>query len=261
VNEARVVAPARGQTRADPVALAEDLLARFRIESPREIEVELMAWHLGASVVWRDAGSADARVVCAGGRAYIAVAKEARGTPRARFSIAHELGHWLMHRDLDAIARIHGRAPSEERDFAAERDADRFGSHVLVPGALAAPMCKAVARPSLADVGDLAWTFRVSLSVAGQRWPRMTDAPCAFFEARAGILRRVRRSTAFGGVAVERRAIEEGTLAHDVLRGAAEPGARVHEAAWGAAKAGRAIVEECVAAAPGVVVGWLAHEA
>jgi hypothetical protein len=248
--------------RPDPVALAVALHARFGILSPPEIEVELIAWHCGARVVWRHAGSADARVVLSGERAFLAIAAEARGTPRARFSIAHELAHLLMHRDFDAIARIHGGARTEGREFRVEAEADRFAAELLVPRALAEPRCLAVLRPTLDDVGALAREFRVSLTVAAKRWPSVTRAPCAFFEARGGVIRRAVRSPAFRGVAVERRALQEATLAHEMLRAGAQVGAsgrRVHDVAWGSRALRAPIVEECVAAAEGVVIGWLSH--
>jgi hypothetical protein len=165
-----------------------------------------------------------------------------------------------MHADFDAIARLHGGARTERREFRVELEADRFASELLVPHALAAPYVLGVARPTLDHVGDLAREFRVSLTVAAKRWASIAQAPCAFFEARGGVVRRAVRSATFRGVAVERRALEEGTLAYEMQRAPSASGRRVHEATWGSFAIGRAILEECVPAAEGVVVGWLSHD-
>jgi hypothetical protein len=76
----------------DPIAAAPVLHARFHLTSPDRIRVELIAAALGAYVIYGEAGSADARVVRAGGVAYFCVAREHRDTPRARFSIATSWG-------------------------------------------------------------------------------------------------------------------------------------------------------------------------
>jgi hypothetical protein len=250
------------EARVDPITVARGLHARFEIQKPSDIEIELIAWRCGATVLWRETGSADARVTLSGGRAYLAIAEHARGTTRARYSVAHELSHLLMHRDFDAIARIHGGARTARREFRVELEADRCASELLLPTALAAPVCVAVAQPTLDDVGALAATFRVSLTVADLRWPTMTRAGCAFFEAKAGIIKRVVRSEGFRGVAVGRRELEPQTLALEMLRAGSAASAyarRVHDAAWESGALGGPIVEECVPAADGVVLGWLRH--
>ncbi len=244
--------------RPDPVALARALHARFGIQAPHEIAIDLMAWHCGARVLYRPTGSADARVVRAGDKAILAIALGARDTPRARFSIAHELAHHLMHADYDAIARIHGAPRSSEREFAVEREANLFASEILVPRSLAEPLCRD-AHPTLDAVGALARSFDVSLTVAAQRWAQLAHTGCAFVESRGGVIRRAIRSEAFRGVAFARRALEEGTLALEMHRLGGAGGARLHDAAWGSLP----ILEECVplgdGAPGGPVLTWLSH--
>ncbi|HEY2510077.1 MAG TPA: ImmA/IrrE family metallo-endopeptidase [Polyangiaceae bacterium] len=247
----------------DPVAAAAALHARFGIREPCELAIEEMAWHCGATVLWRDAGSADARVVRSGDRAYLAIGKRARGTPRARFSIAHELAHLLLHADFDAIARIHGGARETRREFKVEYDADRFASELLVPAFLARRRCEATLRPTFDDVAELAREYGVSLTVAAKRWPKLSSAPCASFEARRGVLRNVVRSSSFRGDAIGGRELREGMLAREILeQGDAVDGIRrrVHDRRWGSGWLGTPIVEECVRVADGVVLGWLWHE-
>jgi hypothetical protein len=244
--------------RLDPVVVARDVLARLDVCAPREIRVDLIAYHLGAITHWRDAGSADARVVRAGERARLAIAKHARGTPRARFSIAHELGHVLLHHDYDSIERIHGAPRLRGRDFVVENEASKFAAHLLVPTSMAHAMCVA-SPPTLDEVGKLARAFDVSLSVAAQRWAEMSPAACAFVESKGTRIARVVRSRAFRGVAVQRRELEDSALAREVARGAAL-GSRADGAAWGATR-DRPVIEECVPLHDdGGVLTWLWHE-
>jgi hypothetical protein len=249
----------------DPVAVARALLARFDIRHPREIAIDLIAYHSGGLVLPRATGAADARAVRRGARAILAISPEALGTPRGRFSIAHELGHLLLHADHDAIARIHGAPRTSGREFKVEREADLFASEVLVPTDLAAPTCERE-TPSLDAVGALARSFDVSLTVAAKKWARLARAGCAFVEARDGKCARVVRSAGFRGVAVERRALEEGTLALEMLRTGGAGGRRVHrerDQRWGSALSDGEVIEECVAlregGGPGPVLTWLWH--
>jgi Zn-dependent peptidase ImmA (M78 family) len=247
----------------DPIAAARAVLARFDIRSPREIKIELIAYHLGAIVVGRDTGSADARVVRSGTRAFFAIAKEAIRTPRGRFSTAHETGHHQLHLDYDAIARIHGAARTSSREFKVELEADRFASEILVPTMFAMPMC-ALVTPTLEAVGCFAREFEVSLTVGAKKWASLAQTGCAFVESRGDRIKRVVRSSGFRGVAVERRLLEEGTLALEMGRTNGEGGMRVHSSAsqkWGSLLAGTDVIEECVPLGEGgKVLTWLWHE-
>jgi hypothetical protein len=71
-------AATRSTPRPSPRDVARELHALFRIEAPSEIEVDLIAWHREARVLWRPAGAADARVVRSGSRAILAIAAHAR---------------------------------------------------------------------------------------------------------------------------------------------------------------------------------------
>lgn len=251
--------------RIDPIAAARALLARLDIRAPHEIKVALIAYDCGALVLPRTSASADARVVRSGSRAIIAIAPEAMGTPRGRFSIAHELGHYLMHPDCDAIARIHGAPRTSGREYLAEREANLFGSELLVPCALAEPLC-AHETPSLDAVGAFARTFDVSLTVAAKKWAPLARTPCAVVESKGDTITRVLRSGAFRGIAFGRRKLGEGTLALEMARVGGAGGKRVHDEAacrWGSALSDADVIEECVPLGDGSpgggVLTWLWH--
>ena len=73
---------------------SELLLQDPGVTEPSEIDLEAIAYFVGARVRFRDLEGCDARIVGLGDRAVITVNKLS-SYRRQRFSIAHELGHWL----------------------------------------------------------------------------------------------------------------------------------------------------------------------
>jgi Zn-dependent peptidase ImmA (M78 family) len=97
----------------------------------------------------------------------VAVVNKNQSINRRRFSLAHELGHFVLHRDgsvLETTVSIDAPPPGESgREVAsiAEREANLFAGELLVP----IEFLKEHFRPGMtaADVGKL---FEVSESVA-----------------------------------------------------------------------------------------------
>lgn len=85
-----------------------------------------------------------------------------RGIPRTRFTVAHELGHVVLHGD-----ELEGLDEPPEGDHAEvlERQANRFAAHLLIPDA-------ALKRLSTRGppVEALASQFGVSAMAAQRRW-------------------------------------------------------------------------------------------
>lgn len=98
---------------------------------------------------------------------------------RARFSFAHELGHYFLdwHRTaLDRGVPSHGsKADFESGNLAAEREADMFAAHLLLP----ALQVKKVARHQIdaAEIMRLAELFCASLSATAIRCTQLDLAP------------------------------------------------------------------------------------
>src|SRR5262249_13952693 len=79
------------------VSAAERVLMQLGILDPRDIDLDAIAWHLGAAVKYRHMDTADGTIVGSSKRAVIAINISTIPT-RQRFSLAHELGHWHYHR-------------------------------------------------------------------------------------------------------------------------------------------------------------------
>ncbi len=194
-------------------AVARGLHARFDVARAWDLDVEATAAELGGYIVYGEVdGDSDARVVRGGGVAFICIAESQRGTPRARFSGAHEMAHLVLHPDVDALARIHGLPRAKRREFAVEREADAFASEWLLPRGLFVEYC-GVQRPTLHHVTRAARIFRTSLSATAKRWTALAPpgVACAFVEYKGDRVRHFDPSPAFRAKIFRRRPISDRT--------------------------------------------------
>lgn len=103
-------------------------------------------------------------------------------SPRARFTLAHELGHYYI--DEHRLALASGRAPAHasrseyESPNAAEQEADHFAAHLLMPPERFLSRARA-APPGLAGVLELAEALGVSLTAAAVQYASLDVRPCA----------------------------------------------------------------------------------
>lgn len=155
---------------------ANFILNDLGITKPDEIDVEAIAWRLGARVKYERLEHCEARIVGANDAAIITVNQRA-SAERQRFSICHELGHWIYHRrrmllcSADDIER-----PSAESNNL-ERVADRFASELLMPAYLFAPLAASFGRPSMHAVQKLAEIFKTSQTATAIRLVEMSQEP------------------------------------------------------------------------------------
>ena len=156
---------------------AEALLRSLGIMRPGDIDVEAIAWSVGAKVREGILESCEARIIGYRDRAIITV--RSGGDPRRkRFSIAHELGHWTQHRGHSSICRANeiGNPSSANQT---ERQADRFAADLLMPRYLLEGSLAAHSRPSLEAIDAIGAQYTTSrLATALRcvdvaRWPVM----------------------------------------------------------------------------------------
>ena len=150
------------------VSAAERLLLRLGISSAQDIDLEAIAWHLGAAVKYRHMDAADGTIVGSSKRAIIAINSSSIPT-RRRYSLAHELGHWHHHR-----GRLLFCGPADIGNYAGgpldpERQADGFASDLILPGYLVRPKLAKIKRPTLAAARDVAEEFKASLTATLSR--------------------------------------------------------------------------------------------
>lgn len=141
---------------------AEKLLQSLGIDDPKEIDLEAIAWHMGALVKRRPLDGCEALIVGNQRKAIISVNSLSIET-RQRFSIAHEIGHWHHHRGR--ILFCEGRDfGSPTSPISPEKQADDFASDLILPNYIFLPIIRKIKRLNLKIVRDIAGQFRASLT-------------------------------------------------------------------------------------------------
>lgn len=119
----------------------------------------------------------DARIVGLGDRGVLTV-NSAQALARQRFSLAHELGHWHLHRGRLMLCRAEEIEGSLSEARGLEVDADHFAAALLMPRYLFKPAAQTLnGRPPWMMAEALAGQFQTSLLATALRmialdiWP------------------------------------------------------------------------------------------
>ena len=135
-----------------PLSKAELLLKSLGIDSPEQIDLEAIAFELGAKIRYRKIDGCEARIVGNGISAIITV-NEAHKPTRQRFSIAHELGHWVeRHGKGGFICAKEDISPQNDAAKSVESIANTFASQLILPSYLFDPI--AAGLPITLDAAD-----------------------------------------------------------------------------------------------------------
>lgn len=140
----------------------DDILGHFGLTTPpvdverilRGLQVELKLAPIGFD------GMAEQSITPMGERVAQITIKDSAPLNRRRFTIAHELGHIMLHQQ----AKFRDNFRAGGSDYA-EVQASRFAAELLMP----AWMIRAYYRPPLVTPGALAAVFRVSPQVMDVR--------------------------------------------------------------------------------------------
>jgi hypothetical protein len=155
---------------------AEKLLKSYGITRPREIELETIAYDLGAQIKYRPLEGCEARIVGAGNSAIISV-NSSSGRPRQRFSIAHELGHWKFHRGKQLDCRA-DNADYSKTTSGYERVADDYAANLILPLYMLRPIVKTYDNLTFSLVTEVADEFTASLTATAIRIIESNEFPC-----------------------------------------------------------------------------------
>lgn len=162
-----------------PLARPADLLEELAISGPEEISVEAIAQYCRATVVYEDLDGCEAQILGKGDRAIITV-KRGVSTARQRFSVAHELGHWMLDRGKLAAFTCSDRTFVSEWDREGsgnpERRANRFAAELLLPAKFF--KADALGRDvTLQSVTDLAELYKTSFTATAIRLVELGPLP------------------------------------------------------------------------------------
>lgn len=162
-------------TRVTDDSPAEALLRSLGIDAPADIDLDAIAWTVGAKVREEELESCEARIIGFRDRAIITVRKD--GDPRRRrFSIGHELGHWMHHRGRSSICRT-SEIGNPGAASQLEKQADRFAADLLMPRYLFASSLAEMKKPDFEGVDALAGLYSTSRIATSLRMVELGNWP------------------------------------------------------------------------------------
>ena len=177
---------------------ARNVLSDLQIRHPTETELENIAFMRGATVRTIPLMGAEGRLTrVAGGRAFISVASRIAYSPRRRWVIAHELGHFETHDDENQLEICDEQDIDQRYDPGTEREANAFAAELLMPSSLWEKRVD-VKEPTLVAVSELADEFQVSLIAAAIRFVKLSPERCALVFAKQERVQWAAYSSDFG---------------------------------------------------------------
>lgn len=220
------------------------------LKSPLEAPIEALAYEMGALVRDLPMSGAVGRLTRLGNKAIISVADSVTFEARRRWTIAHELGHFVLHRNHDQLQLVVDVSIDEHYDQGIEREANVFAAEFLMPARLWGRHVD-VARPDLDVVKKLADNYKVSLQAAAIRFVRLCPERCALVYSSAGRIQWFALGPEFGHWIDRNSKLDPYSLAYDYFKDGRTPGRRetVSASAWLSGDRrydDEEIVEDCV---------------
>ena len=131
------------------------------------------------------------------GRGIIAVRGDIREEGRKLFTVAHEVGHYLLpqHGLEPALCRGGEVQSWSLRLLAREQDANTFAAEILIPREVVLPLAQE--PPSFAHINDLASRRRTSLTATGVRYVELAERRLALVYSQKGEIAWYRASVEF----------------------------------------------------------------
>lgn len=159
---------------------AQKLMSECGIDSPTELPLDLIVFGRGATLIEKPLANSDGRIVFGGEKAIITINSNIEYSVKKRFVIAHELGHYEMHRD---VITIHNDTDATLEFFKSghqETEANEFASELLMPEALFKKECKGKKfSPDL--LRQLADKFQTSITSTAYKYFELGDHPICLF--------------------------------------------------------------------------------
>jgi len=154
----------------------ERILWSFGVDDPADIDLEAIAFDLGASIKQRPLTGCDARLVRTDEAAIISINSDSHPL-RQRFSLAHELAHLIEDRGRKGfICAKEDIAPQNSEAKSIEALANDFASQLVLPSYLFLP--RVAGKPvSFGTADKVSKEFKCSVSAAAIKLVRCSAEP------------------------------------------------------------------------------------
>lgn len=207
-----------------PSELASHLLDRLGIQGKPDL-VQI-AHRIGLRIKEVNAEAFEGSLVRAldGPKGIIAVKQSIREHSRKRFTIAHEIGHYVIpsHRTLENVCTSKMVESWQKGLNHAELEANEFAVELLLPTRYVREPLR-LNDPSLKTIGRVANQFETSLTATTLRFVSLTDLPCVAVWSEAKRARWYRRSNAFPFYLSKEILPCDGSFAYKLFEGNSAP--------------------------------------
>lgn len=165
------------------------------VGAPNEIDLDTIAWHIGhLRVEIGQLDTAEGRLIAGPEGGFIRVRDGVRPLGRRRFVVAHELGHFCLHKATSALDTF--KQLTDWRIGSREMEANTFAGELLMPEFLFAPLIQNQI-PSLSRIDSLAEEFVTSNLATAMQFINYTREPCALVVIKNGKIAWRRKNAAF----------------------------------------------------------------
>ncbi len=225
---------------------ARAVLSELDLKHPTELEIEEIAHARGALVRATPTRGARANILRMGHAAIISV--DDLPHEQRRWAIAHELGHFETHPDVNYLGFCTGEdLRADYHQNGREPEANAFAAELLMPESLFQKQVDRVPKPSWKAIQTIACDFQVSLTAAAFRFVELSWERIALFICKDGRVVRHAGRRDFGTRVKNQQPVNDGSLAYDYFTKRKQwPGAQHVEAtAWSpGARDGHEVYEE-----------------
>jgi hypothetical protein len=180
-EEALVASALRTEFKVPPAVDLYDLAQKLELEI---VEVDLKSFD---GALLRSRTGVSGRILVRSG---------IREVSRKRFTIAHEIGHYILHGDQQNSCSPRVIEGWKEGQPLPEREADTFASELLLP---TADVTQHVNRrwPAMQVVSDIADHYGASMMAAGRKFCDVASQPCALVWSSQRVIRWFHPSPSF----------------------------------------------------------------
>ncbi|MCH7973855.1 MAG: ImmA/IrrE family metallo-endopeptidase, partial [Bacteroidetes bacterium] len=169
-------------------AAAKKIINYYGITEPNEIDIYAIVFDRDLFIWDKKIDGAQGRLICRGKKGIITVDSSIHYEARKRFVIAHELGHFELHKDKTSVNICDEEALlSQYKESAFEYDANVFAGELLIP----TEILNHLDNPkefSKSYLSNLSQIFNVSLSAFSMKYVEDGKIPIAIIYSKNGIV-------------------------------------------------------------------------
>ncbi len=159
---------------------AQRLMSECGIDDPTKFALDLIVYGRGAILIEKPLNNSEGRIVFGKTKSIITVNSNIVYEGKKRFVIAHELGHFEMHRNLVPVHHDNDATLEYFKNGHQEAEANEFASELLMPEHLFKKECSGK-KFSAGLLRSLAERFQTSVTSTAYKYFELGDHPICLF--------------------------------------------------------------------------------